>query len=414
MGTIPRLEQLAAERRRTAVRLFRRGTPVRVIAAQLKCSVSWVYKWINYQRQHLWTRFCTGSRAPHHHSNQMPANVIVRVLHLRKYLVRHTARETRFAGVGPRTIQREYRRRYGPPPSLSTIQRILSRNHCATPTPQKRQHYRPHPEAGKPNTVQTTDIITRWITGGAVIQTFHTVDIYSNDVASSSHAHKSDADACQHLLHAWKSLGIPEIAQFDNESAFSGGRSAYRISQVVRLCLYFGIQVLFTPIEEADYNWPVETFNGLWAKRFWQRHHFSRRCDVPRVQRTFLHWYRTDYVAPHQSDTPTRLQRGWPIHRLPTCWAKHLPDPLPICAGQIHAVRRMDQAGYVHFLNQPIRIGKRSAERYIWLTLDTAHRQLAIWYQRSVQADWRQLKVLDYALSEPVLPVLNKFARLHA
>jgi hypothetical protein len=180
MGTIPRLEQLAAERRRKAVRLFRRGTPVRVIAAQLKCSVSWVYKWINDQRQHLWTRFRTGSRAPHHHSNQMPANVTVRVLYLRKYLVRHTARETRFAGVGARTIQREYRKRYGPTPSLSTIQRILSRNHCTTPPPQKHQHYRPHPEAGKPNAVQTTDIITRWITGGAVIQTFHTVDIYSN------------------------------------------------------------------------------------------------------------------------------------------------------------------------------------------------------------------------------------------
>jgi hypothetical protein len=108
------------------------------------------------------------------------------------------------------------------------------------------------------------------------------------------------------------------------------------------------------------------------------------------------------------------LQRGWPIHRLPACWAKQLPDPLPICAGQIHAVRRVDKAGFVHFLNQPIRIGKRYAERYIWLTLNTAHQQLTVWYQRCAEADWLQLKVLAYPLAEPVLPVLNKFARLHA
>jgi hypothetical protein len=53
------------------------------------------------------------------------------------------------------------------------------------------------------------------------------------------------------------------LAQFDNESAFSGGRYARKISQVVRLWLYFGIAVLFTPLEEADYNWPVEIFNEL-------------------------------------------------------------------------------------------------------------------------------------------------------
>jgi hypothetical protein len=87
---------------------------------------------------------------------------------------------------------------------------------------------------------------------------------------------------------------------------------------------------------------------------------------------------------------------------------------LPICAGQLHAVRRVDPAGYVSFLNMPIRIGKRFIKRYVWLTLDTGAQQLTVWYQPRAGAGWRQLKVRDYQLEDKVLPVPKKFARLHA
>jgi len=268
MGQASRFERAIARRRRMAVRMYRSGTPVKVIVEKLGQSRSWVYKWITYRTQHPWTRFPSGSRAPHHHPNQTPPVVERRVLRLRRQLVRHTAPGLRFAGVGARTIQREYRKRYGRPPSLSTIQRILTRHHCINQK-HKRKKYRPHPTADYPNAVHATDIITRWITGGTVVQTFNTVDIYSNEVASTTRANKSAADARHHLLSTWKTLGIPDLAQFDNESAFSGGRYAHKISQVVRVCLYFGIAVLFTPLDEADYNWPVEIFNQLWAKQFW-------------------------------------------------------------------------------------------------------------------------------------------------
>ena len=412
MRSTKRSDQSDARLRRLAVHLYRAGQSVKHIVQKLKRSRSWLYKCIRYRVQHPWTRFRSGSRAPHHHPNQTPRLVDRRVLRLRQRLTRHTAPGVRFAGIGARAIQGEYRKRHGSPPSLSTIQRILHRHHCTQPQ-NKRKRYRPHPPAEYPNAVHATDIITRWISGGIVVQAFHTVDVYSNDVASTIHANKGAGDARQHLLETWETLGIPDLAQFDNESAFSGGRYARKISQVVRLCLYFGIPVLFTPIDEADYNWPVEIFNGIWAQQFWKRHHFSRRGDVARVQRSFLNWYRTDYVAPRQSDTPARLRRGHRICRLLAHWAAQIPDPLPICAGHIHAVRYVVAAGYVRFLNEPIRIGQRYAGRYVWLTLDTRRQRLTVWYQPRAEADWRQLKVRDYPLDEPVLPVPKKLARLH-
>ena len=411
MGRRTRAEQLEAQRRRSAVRLYKAGVSVKTIAQKLKQSTSWVYKWIRHHAHHRWTRFRSASRAPHRRPTQTPSSVARRILRLRQQLVRHKPRRWRFAGIGAHTIQNEYRQQYGTAPGLSTIHRILKRHHLVTPTRRRRNRYRPHPAADCPNAVQTTDIITRWIYGGMVVQTFNTVDIYSNDVVCTTHADKTAAEACQHLLHTWKTLGIPDLAQFDNEAAFSGGRYARSISQVVRLCLYFGIPVLFTPLDESSYNWPVEIFNGLWAARVWNRHSFSRRRDVPRVQQAFVNWYRTHYIAPRQSDTPAHLHQGYPIRRLPEAWAESLPDPLPICAGLIQAVRRVSETSYASFLNTPIRVGKRYAERYVWLTLQTGEQQLTVWYQPRADAEWRQLKELAFPLKEPVLPVPKQFGR---
>ena len=411
MGRRTRAEQLEAQRRRLAVRLYKAGVSVKTIAQKLKQSTSWVFKWIRHQAHHRWTRFRSASRAPHRRPTQTPSSVVRRILRLRQQLVRHKPRRLRFTGIGARTIQNEYHKQYGAAPSLSTLHRILQRHHLVTANRRRRNQYRPHPAADCPNAVQTTDIVTRWIYGGMVVQTFNTVDIYSNDVVCTTHADKTAAEACQHLLQTWKTLGIPDLAQFDNEAAFSGGRHARSISQVVRLCLYFGIPVLFTPLSESSYNWPVEIFNGLWAARVWNRHPFSRRRDVARIQQAFVNWYRTHYIAPRQSDPPARLRQGHCIRRLPDAWVESLPDPLPICAGLIQAVRRVSETGYISFLNTPIRVGKRYADRYVWLTLQTAAQHLTVWYQPRADAEWRQLKELAFPLKQPVLPVPKQIGR---
>jgi hypothetical protein len=409
-------DQADAQRRRAAVKMYRAGTSAEDVARKLHRSRSWVYKWVRYRAHHPWTRFRSASCAPRSHPTRTPVRSEQRIVRLRQQLVKRTQPRLRFAPVGARTIHREWRTRYeGRPPSLSTIQRVLRRHRLTALAPrQPRSAYRPHPVASYPDAVHATDIITRWISGGAVVQTFNTVDVYSNDAFSTTQATKTATAACQHLLRTWQKLGVPDLAQFDNESAFSGGRQQRGFSAVVRLCLYFGIEVLLIPLGEADYNWPVETFNHLWAKQFWNQHHFTRRCDIPRVQRAFLRWYRTDYIAPRQSDTPARLRRGYRLHCLPTPCATAVPDPLPLCAGQVHTVRRVSEAGWVTFLNEPFLIGRCYRGRYVWLTLDTARQRLTVWYQAHAEAQWQWLKDFEYRLDEPVVPVPKQFSRLHA
>jgi hypothetical protein len=175
-----------------------------------------------------------------------------------------------------------------------------------------------------------------------------------------------------------------------------------------------GIEVLFIPLGEADYNSPVETFNHLWAQRFWGLHHVSRRRDVSRVGRTFLTWYRSQYMAPRKPDTPERMRLGAQLYTLAAREATSLPARLPVCAGRVHAVRRVSPEGQVRFLNQTLCVGKRYRERYVWLTLETALRRLSVWYQARAGAPWKRLKTLKAPLSEPVKAVPKRFARLHA
>ena len=200
MSRTTRSDHKDAQLRRTAVKRYRAGISAAEIARQLHHSRSWVYKWVHYRNQHPWTRFRSAPRASLHHPNQLSVKSERRIVRLRQLLMRHRQPRLRFASTGARTIQKEGGRRYPEPaPRLSTIQRVLHHHHLTTqaPTPCRRA-YRPHPEATYPDAVHATDLITRWITGGEVVQTFNTVDIYGNDADSTSHATKTAATACEH------------------------------------------------------------------------------------------------------------------------------------------------------------------------------------------------------------------------
>ena len=130
MSRTTRSDHKDAQLRRTAVKRYRAGIPAAQVARQLHHSRSWVYKWVHYRDQHPWTRFRSAPHASFHHPNQLSAKSERRIVRLRQLLTKHRQPRLRFASVGPRTIRKEWCRRYSEPtPSLSTIQRVLKRHH---------------------------------------------------------------------------------------------------------------------------------------------------------------------------------------------------------------------------------------------------------------------------------------------
>ncbi|HEY6018488.1 MAG TPA: hypothetical protein VIY48_00875, partial [Candidatus Paceibacterota bacterium] len=214
-----------------------------------------------------------------------------------------------------------------------------------------------------------------------------------------------------HCLHTWKSLGIPQFLQLDNDAAFCGGYKAPRIfGQFVRLCLCLGIELIFLPIAQPEHNGEVEELNGLWGRAFWERRHFTSFAQVCRTSPTFIHWYMTEYVPPFLIDTtPKQAQCRKTLHRLTANHVLHLPDPLPITVGRIHFIRQVQPDGSITILNESWKVSKRLAGKYVWATLITHCRRLEIWYQRSAHHPWRLLKTGVYDISETVARLKPEF-----
>jgi hypothetical protein len=187
------------------------------------------------------------------------------IVSIRRTLEAAATPETRYGLIGPRAIQGQLEDLGMEPPSVATIQRILQARDLTHPIGAGTDSaFYPWLEAWAVNAIHATDIITRHIHGGEEIQNLHTIDHYSHAVSLSQHADKSSATIREHLLATWSKLGLPQIQQLDNESAFNGGHTHPRvIGRVVRLCLFCGIEPLFTPFYEAKRNYQIESFQSL-------------------------------------------------------------------------------------------------------------------------------------------------------
>jgi transposase-like protein len=412
MMDVPTSEQLL---RLEAIRRRLQGERRLDICSDLNRSESWFDKWWNEYRHHPKTDLADRSRAPHTSPQQTPATVEQAVLSIRQALEAGQTPETQYGLIGHRAIHGELERLgIKPLPSPATIQRILARHTLTHPRGLASDPaYYPGPQAWASNAIHATDIITRHLQGGEVIQNLHTFDHYTHAVHLSQQADKTSATVCQHLLRTWSRLGLPVLQQCDNEGIFRGGHSHPRIiGQVLRLCLFVGVEVLFIPEYEAKRNHWVEGFHALWLEAFWSRHQFHDLAEVRAEAPTFLQWYRTRYRPPSLAGkTPAQMRRGVPSVRLTTSLRQLIPECLPITTGRINFIRQVDTLGQVHLLNETWPVGRSWIGQYVWVVVDTAQQKLTIWHQPEAQARWKQIKTRCYRLEAPVHRVLPEFRR---
>jgi hypothetical protein len=412
MDTQPSEQALRGE----AVRRRLQGERFGDICQALHRSPRWLNKWWREFQRHPDTDFTDHSRAPLRSPRRLTPEVEQVIVATRQALEAGATPATRYGLLGAPAIRGQLQRlQVEPLPSAATIQRVLARRGLTHPVGAGHDAaYYPWPVAWEINAIQATDIITKHLRGGGVVQNFHTIDLASHAVCLTEHADKSGASARAHLLRAWAELGRPFLQQFDNESTFGGGPVRPRVlGQVVRLCLFCQVEPLFIPVYEAKRNYQIETFHSLWVAAFWSRQEFASlpqvRCEVP----LFLRWYRTEYRPPAlEGRTPAQMRRGFVPLRLTRYLTPLIPaGRLPLTAGRIHVVRKVDGQGRVMLFNEPWLVGKRWMGEYVRATINTAQERVSFWYQADAQGDWRCLKALRFRLGETVhraLPVLRR------
>jgi len=397
--------------RRLAVRLTIKGKRPCAILKQIPRSRQWLHKWQRRFEPEGWGGLASQSRQPHHSPQAYASSARTVVLRVRRRLERHCV-----GLVGARSVRQEILRArlLRPVPAVATIKRWLKDaglSRKALPAPEK--VYYPAPCLAQTEVGHAMDWIARYLEGGEKVFVFHTVDTQTRALWQTLGPDKTVASVRAHIVAVWQRLGLPDFLQLDNDAAFTGGgKTPRRFGVVVRLALYLGIELIFTPPAEPKRNGMIEGLNGLWAGSFWERNHFGSGAEVRRKSRQFTEWYAHTYCPPAlEGLTPAQAQRRVKRQRLTRTQARGVPQQLPITAGRLHFIRRVAAEGELKVLGERWKVSKRLAHEYVWATVLTHARRLEIYHRRSERGAARLIKAYEYAIPEKVQRLRSEFRR---
>lgn len=398
------------EERLTAIHLLRAGHSPKEVADQLGRTTQWVRKWWRRYEREGWKGLGDRSRAPKEHGTRIADKVRRKIIQARSELEAEAAlgQGLKYIG-GPAVRTRLKEKRVEPLPSLSTIERVLSKEEMTRPwstEPEPKVDY-PHLQPTQPHQLYQVDIVPHYLRGGERVACFNGLDVVSRYPTGQSYSRRRSQEAASFLVHIWQTMGIPDYTQVDNEACFSGGFThQYVLGKVVRLALTVGTELLFSPVEHPQSNGYVERFHQDYNRHVWQDTYLNNRQAVQQQADHFFDLYRHSL---HHSALPARspheLHHSIPPNRLdPTFTLSE--QRLPLREGRIHFIRRVQADGTVSVLNANWSIPKPDPDKGVWVTIEfqSSGAILAIYDTAPDVIERTCLVTYPFPLSEPVLP----------
>lgn len=371
-------------RRREAVRLVGSGTKKSEVARRLGRSREWVHKWVNRFAAEgeagLWDR----SRAPRS-SSRIDDVVVAEVLKVRSELEADPV-----ASIGADSIQATLERRgFVPAPSVASIERILNQAGVTRPY---RRHRRsgiklPIPQVSSPGIWQQVDWIQdRWLEGGIRFNSIQAGCVGSGAIASAQYLTRTVRDASEFLLeNAWPTLSIPQAISVDN--AFVGTTHRHNpFTTFVRLCLFFGAEVIVSPPGGLGWTNHIEAVNNLWQARTIRARHFFSLEQLRAGSVEACHWL-NHYRPLHD---PTVHGTRYPInvianhaHQLrwpPTISLQDHQDRkgnlrLPLATGRITYIRHVNEQHTIRIANAVWTLPQTIPQGALTIATITTHNQ---------------------------------------
>jgi len=358
----------------TAIHMLRSGSSHAEVAAELKRPVSWVYKWQARFTQHGWAGLQSQSRAPKWQSRRLSSQVYQAIRRARSELEAEAEAQTGLQYIGPAAVQGRLRRKeVAPLPSSASIHRVL---HAAEMTrrksvPSQVEVKYPHLNPTQPHELVQVDIVPHVLTGGEAVPCFNALDVVSRYPTGRAYAQRRAQDAVDFLIHVWQEIGLPRYTQVDNEGCFSGGFTHPGVlGQVVRLALWVGTELVFSPMYHPESNSYVERFHQDYDQHVWDLLDLPDRRAVTVQSDRFFSLYRDSlHHTALKGQTPAEVHFRSDPTRLPgdfICPA----GKLPLTPGRIHCIRRVSSAGSVRVLNLDWPVPEPKPDQGVWVTIE--------------------------------------------
>jgi hypothetical protein len=270
--------------------------------------------------------------------------------------------ESSLGHYGPDAILREFDALGEEPvPSRATIARIVKRRgalerrqRVRRPSP-PRGWYLPAVARGRAELDSFDFIEDLKIRGGSRFDVLTGVSLHGGLPAAFPMLRRSSQATVKALVRHWRKHGLPDYAQFDNDTVFQGAHQ-FRdtVGRVTRLCLSLGIVVVFAPPREHGPQNLTEGHNAQWRAKFWRRVPCHNLRDVSRGSDAYIEAL-IRYRAPRIAAAPPRRP-------FPKGWRFDVDAPL---SGTIIYLRRLDDEGRAHLLGRTFAVARSRPQRLV-------------------------------------------------
>lgn len=381
------------------VSLVRGGRSMRSVAAQFGVTLRTVQRWVAHAEGARLERVdWNGARGGRRESQATSSSVEDAVMELRQEL-----REKSDLGeFGAAAIHRELtvrRKKLSLEriPAVRTIGRILERRGAldgrrrVRRTPPPKGWYLPDVREQRAE-VDSFDIVEGLvIKGGPHVEILNGISLHGGLTASWVNEGCTAKFTVRKLLEHWHEHGFPDYAQFDNDTIFQGAHQwPDSFGRVTRMCLQLGVKVVFAPPRETGFQASIESYNGRWQEKVWNRFQHASLKELSR---------RSDrYVDACRQRSASRIESAPCRWEVPADWHLDLSQPL---SGTVIFIRRTNEKGHVQLLGHDYHVSDTWCHRLVRCNVDLTAGRIRIYRLRRREPTQQPLlKTIHYEKPE--------------
>lgn len=296
---------------------------------------------------------------------------------------------------GAVAIRRDLEGRIDPLPSLRTIGRILERRGVLDGRKRVR---RPPPPSGwylpevatricELDSFDTIEGLA--IQGGPHLSVLTGISLHGGLSAAWPEPKVSAKSVVDTLGEHWRACGLPGYAQFDNDNRFTGPRQhPDAIGRVIRMCLSLDVIPVFSVPNETGFQASIESFNGRWQAKVWNRFQHARLSGLKQRSRKYIEASRQRHAR--------RIEAAPDRTMFPDDWRLDLQTKPN---GKIIFLRRTNGSGAVEILGHLHRVDVDWVNRLVRAEVDLDRQEILFYaLRRRTPEDQALLNRVHYEL----------------
>lgn len=371
-----------------AIELYNSNWKVNEICKTLNRKRSWFYKWLKKYKTNNPNWYKEESRAPKTKKKSITDYMEKQVLQARKELI-----STPFMQYGPQAIYYNLEVKGITPPPIWTIARILNEYKL---TYQKRSSaYIPK---GKkyPYEYQLAhqmDFVgPRYLYSKARFYFLNFICGDTHYAQVSVVVNQSSINVCKSLIRFWKSAGIPDFLQMDNDLSFWGSlNKPNALGKVIRLCLLHNVTPVFIPVNEPWRNGIIENFNKKMQQLILKSTKFKNINDIQKTADNFCKIHNQQHHYSTQNGmTPNKRMKflNYPEVRLDSNY-QLTKQSIPLPEGEIHIIRFIRSDLKFNLFGLTFQLPETTKYEYVIGVIITQEHKLKIFKEQEPVAEFR-------------------------